>query len=409
MSVTASDAPKPVILVVDDTEANRESLGRRLERRGYGVDTAVDGEDALAKLRATRYDLVLLDIMMPGLSGIDVLRTIRQEQPASDLPIIMCTAKDQSEDMVQAFELGANDYVTKPLDFAVVMARVKTHLELGRSVRQIRELEKRLSERNAELELAIARTRSDLEAAARVQSAFLPHTAPKLSGFDFAWKLIPCTELAGDSLNVFRLDHDHVAAYVLDVSGHGVAAALPAVAATRLLMPGRDPDSILTRDDGQPDAGKPVPPVEIAERVDRWFKSNPDTHQFVTLFYAMVNARTRVLTYVSAAHPPAVLVRQGKAELLRGSGLPIGLGEGYEQTTRQLEKGDRVYLYTDGVPESQDAARETFGMERVLASLEASAGKPLQETLDDLLAEVRKWCGEEPQHDDISLIAIQCG
>jgi sigma-B regulation protein RsbU (phosphoserine phosphatase) len=407
--MTSTNECKPRILVVDDTEANRESLARRLERRGYTVDTAAGGQEALDKLADNGCELVLLDIMMPGMSGMEVLERIRKDRPAAELPVIMCTAKDQSEDMVKAFELGASDYVTKPIDFAVAMARVQTHLELSRSVRQIRELEKSLSERNAALEEAMKRTKADLRAAAKVQAAFLPHAAPKIAGFQFAWRLLPCTELAGDSLNVFRLDADHVAAYVLDVSGHGVAAALPAVAATRLLMPGRDPDSILTRDHGTPDAGKPVPPVEIAERVDQWFKQNPDTHQFVTLFYAMVNTKTRELTYTSAAHPPAVLIHNGKAELLKGSGLPIGLGEGYEQQTRQLEKGDRVYLYTDGVPESQNAARDTFGMDRMVAVLEKAASRPLAESIDTLLAEITQWAGDEPQHDDISLVAVECG
>ena len=408
MRLSSPEAPKPKILVVDDTEANRESLARRLERRGYAVDTASGGEEALAKVAESPCELILLDIMMPGMSGLEVLERLRKDHQPADLPIIMCTAKDQSEDMVQAFELGASDYVTKPIDFAVVMARVETHLKLSGSMRQVRELEKTLSDRNAALEEAMKRTKADLNAAAKVQAAFLPHAPPKVTGFNFAWKLLPCTELAGDSLNVFRLDVDHIAAYVLDVSGHGVAAALPAVAATRLLMPGRDPDSILTRDDGQPDAGKPVPPVEIAERVDRWFKSNPDTHQFVTLFYTMINIRTRELTYVSAAHPPAVLIRAGRAELLKGSGLPIGLGEGYEEHTRAMEKGDRLYLYTDGVPESQNAARETFGMDNMLATLERTSSQPLEASLEALLADIAKWCGDEPPHDDISLIAIEC-
>lgn len=408
--MTPTNEPTSRILVVDDTEANRETLARRLKRRGYAVDTAASGAEALEKLNGNgRCELVLLDIMMPGMSGMEVLERLRKDHSPSDLPVIMCTAKDQSDDMVKAFELGANDYVTKPIDFAVVMARVQTHMELCKSHRQIKALEQSLSERNAALEEAMRRTTADLRAAAKVQEAFLPQSAPKVPGFQFAWKLLPCTELAGDSLNVFRLDADHVAAYVLDVSGHGVAAALPAVAATRLLMPGRDPDSILTRDGGTPDAGKPVPPAEIAERVDTWFKANPDTHQFVTLFYAMVNTRTRELAYTSAAHPPAVLIHHGKAELLKGSGLPIGLGEGYQQHVRQLEPGDRVYLYTDGVPEAQNASRDTFGMERMMASLEKSAARPLADSLDALLADITRWTGDQPQRDDISLVTLECG
>jgi DNA-binding response OmpR family regulator len=171
-AMTSANECKPRILVVDDTEANRETLARRLERRGYVVDTAVDGPDALAKLVDCPCELVLLDIMMPGMSGMEVLERVRKDHSAAELPVIMCTAKDQSEDMVKAFELGASDYVTKPIDFGVVLARVQTHLELCKSVRQIKELEKSLSERNAALEEAMKRTKADLNAAARCRRRF---------------------------------------------------------------------------------------------------------------------------------------------------------------------------------------------------------------------------------------------
>jgi DNA-binding NtrC family response regulator len=125
------------LLVVDDDETNREVLTHRLERKGYTVTVAEDGSQALEMVRARRFDLVLLDIMMPGINGLDVLRTLRQAHTLTDLPIIMATARDQSADVVQALQLGANDYVTKPFDFPVVLARVQTQLSLKRAVEQI--------------------------------------------------------------------------------------------------------------------------------------------------------------------------------------------------------------------------------------------------------------------------------
>lgn len=123
-----TDSPEYKVLVVDDNEWNRDILGRRLGRKGYDVVIAKDGHEALAAVAAEPIDLVLLDIMMPGLSGLDVLRQVRETRTEKDLPIIMATAKDGSDDMVEALELGANDYVTKPLDFPVVLARVKAQL-----------------------------------------------------------------------------------------------------------------------------------------------------------------------------------------------------------------------------------------------------------------------------------------
>jgi serine/threonine protein kinase/ActR/RegA family two-component response regulator len=116
------------ILVVDDNEMNRDMLSRRLQRKGYTTVTAEDGQRALDLLALEPIDLVLLDIMMPGLSGIDVLREVRKSRSGHDLPIIMATAKDGSDDVVEALDLGANDYITKPLDFPIVLARVHAQL-----------------------------------------------------------------------------------------------------------------------------------------------------------------------------------------------------------------------------------------------------------------------------------------
>ena len=118
------------LLVVDDNEMNRDLLSRRLERKGYRVLTAADGMQALEAVSTTAVDLVLLDVMMPGITGLDVLRAVREKRSPIELPIIMVTAKDESSDIVQAFQMGANDYVTKPIDFPVVLARVQTQLRM---------------------------------------------------------------------------------------------------------------------------------------------------------------------------------------------------------------------------------------------------------------------------------------
>jgi class 3 adenylate cyclase len=149
-SVAASSAPSlPAstagtagarLLLVDDNEANRQMLSRRLGQRGYLVDTAEEGEAALARLSTASYDALLLDVMMPGLGGLEVLERVRQRWPASDLPVIMVTACDKPEDVVEALRRGANDYVTKPLDLPVVLARIETQLTLRRQNQEIHRL-----------------------------------------------------------------------------------------------------------------------------------------------------------------------------------------------------------------------------------------------------------------------------
>jgi serine/threonine protein kinase len=127
------------LLVVDDNELNRDMLGRRLERKGYRVLSAADGAAALEVVARERVDLLLLDIEMPGLTGMEVLLRLRETHGAAELPIIMATARSDSQDVVRALEAGANDYVIKPLDFPVVLARVEAQLRTRRAAARRRE------------------------------------------------------------------------------------------------------------------------------------------------------------------------------------------------------------------------------------------------------------------------------
>lgn len=154
MRQSREDAARFHLLVVDDNEMNRDMLSRRLLRRGYKVDVAVDGQDALDHIARGAYDLVLLDIMMPGIDGMQVLAEVRQTRPITELPIIMVTAKDESNDVVAAIRAGANDYVSKPIDFPVLMARVSAQLERMA-------LHKELAQKNAFIRQVFGRYLSD--------------------------------------------------------------------------------------------------------------------------------------------------------------------------------------------------------------------------------------------------------
>ncbi len=169
-TVAPLDPATVTLLVVDDNDMNRDMLSRRLGARGFTVETAVDGHAALELLSRHAYDLVLLDVMMPGLSGIEVLKRVRERWPASDLPVVMATARDASESVVEALRLGANDYVTKPIDFAVVLARIETQLERRRQQLEIRRLVDDLEVRNRFIRAVFGRYLSDEVAAGLLAS-----------------------------------------------------------------------------------------------------------------------------------------------------------------------------------------------------------------------------------------------
>jgi diguanylate cyclase (GGDEF)-like protein/PAS domain S-box-containing protein len=131
------------LLIVDDNEANRDALSRRLRQHGYTAATAADGLEALTLLPQSNFDLVLLDVEMPGLSGFDVLKELRGTHSRTKLPVIMVTARTAGEDVVEALKIGANDYLTKPVDFQVALARIETHLAHKRAVEDLRDSEER--------------------------------------------------------------------------------------------------------------------------------------------------------------------------------------------------------------------------------------------------------------------------
>jgi sigma-B regulation protein RsbU (phosphoserine phosphatase) len=413
------------LLVVDDDELNRDMLSRRLERKGFQVAVSADGAGALALIADQPFDLVLLDVMMPGLSGLEVLKIIRQKHAATELPVIMATARDQSEEIVNALQLGASDYVTKPLDFPVVLARIETQILLKRSVAETVRLKHDLAAQNQVLEdtntrlARINRRREhDLRTAARIQGALLPRRLPSYVGARFAWHFEPCDELAGDGLNVLALDDRRVALYVLDVSGHGVAAALLSVTLSRLLSPPRDPSSVLVRacNGGDENAlgGSAVPlqPWEVADELSRRFPFDPATGQYFTILYGLFDVVTGQFEYVSAGHPGLAHVpSRADPRIIDVPGYPIGLApSGYQSHALCLEPGDRLYLYSDGITEAMNPTDTLFGGERLLRGLLRGRSVPLVESVSDVLSDVRSWCGTGTRlRDDISILGVEFG
>jgi len=389
------------ILVVDDNEMNRDMLSRRLARKGYQVEVAEDGAMALEMIESGGYDLVLLDIMMPGIDGYQVLEKVREQRTPSDLPIVMATAKNESEDVIRALRMGANDYVTKPFDFPVVLARVRTQVALKRSADA--------------LTRANARMKKDLEAAARIQQTLLPAETPDIAGGRCAWRYLPCDELAGDTLNVIPLGTDSTGLFVLDVSGHGVPAALLSVALSRSISAQKGTSSVLWTTDPGSDDPRIATPLEVAGELVRRFPYDKETHQYFTMAYGTFDASRRTFAFVSAGHTPIVHLRRkdGGISFHRATGPPIALipptlvQPGFTQGRIVPEPGDRIYILSDGIPEASSADDEELGMERVGAILRGTLNQSLDGSLDLLLDHVREWTGEAGPSDDVSILGLE--
>ncbi|MBP1622330.1 MAG: srrA 2 [Acidobacteria bacterium] len=390
-------AEQGLLLVADDNEMNRDLLARRLSRRGFTVVTAADGQEALDRIAEKSFDLIVLDIMMPRVDGMEVLSRVREKTAAADLPIIMATAKSESQDVVRALEMGANDYVTKPLDFQVVLARVETQLSLKRA--------------REELKSAHARMKADLEAAARVQQALLPVDLPSIPGASCAWRYRACDELAGDALNIFQVDDRHLCIYILDVSGHGVPASLLSVSVTRSLTLHADRSSLVRvpRDDG---AGFRVAgAAEVASRLNVIYPmAGGSAGLYFTLCYGILDLATNRFTFVCAGHPGPVLLRSdGAAKSITNPAMPIGMfaDAKYEETAVDLLPGDRLYLYSDGLTEETSPSGEEFGVTRLQAAIVQRQRLSLDENLDTLISDLTAWHGNDSFSDDITIAALE--
>jgi adenylate cyclase len=181
----------PRILVVDDNPTNREVLQVRLNSQGYEVITAVDGEDALAKVRESEPDLVLLDIMMPKLDGISVVKQLKQDSRLRFIPIILVTAKADTRDLVIGLEAGGDDYLSKPFEHAALLARVRSmlrikelHDKVQMQAAQLQEQTEQLSSWNQLLEKRVADQLAEIERISRLQRYLAPQVAKMIASSD---------------------------------------------------------------------------------------------------------------------------------------------------------------------------------------------------------------------------------
>ena len=267
-----------------------------------------------------------------------------------------------------------------------------------------------LREANEKLEAANRRVAEDLDAAAKIQKSLLPTAMPHTPGITLSWAFRPCTELAGDILNIHPLDDRSLSLYMIDVSGHGVAAALFAVTLSRLLSAGPRGDREPTAS-AQNLAGLQLEqPAGVAQSLNERFPFDPGTRQYFTMLYGVLDVETLRFRYVSAGQSgPIYSPRQGSAVDLSSSGFPIGLlpNAVYEERVRQLSPGDRLFLITDGVVEAENERKEQFGMRRFLAAQQAVRGEPLKDACDALMTEVVSWSGRKGMDDDASILACE--
>ena len=391
------------ILVAEDERVTRRSLQRQLEQWGHEVVAAEDGAQAWARFQQEPFDIIVTDWDMPHVDGRELIQRIRGSDSARYTYLIMLTGRSETADLVAGMEAGADDFLAKPFD----RNELRVRLHAGQRIIQ---LERSLAARNQELSKANDRMKRDLEAAAEVQRSLLPGTSPDTLGVRFAWHYEPCDELGGDIFNVLPLDDGYAAMYLLDVSGHGVPAALLSVTLSRFLAASSADSSGLLQGEAHGDIRMARRPERIAYQLNQRFPMGSNNGRYFTMAYAVLEPDSGLLRYVLAGHPPPILMRKGQSpQELAGGGLPVGMFEEaeYEEYRVQLSPGDRLYFYSDGITEARNEQGAMLDTEGLMQFIEEACEHPMPESIAGVLAKLRRWCGPVSLADDISLLAFE--
>jgi phosphoserine phosphatase RsbU/P len=389
------------VLLVDDAKTNLDILVEGLKSE-HKLSLAFNGEMALQIAARTPPDLVLLDIVMPGLDGYEVCQRLRRMPATADVPIMFLSSLEELQNKTRGFEVGANDYLTKPFEMLEVKARVRSLLKAKAYNDAVKE-----------------QIASELRVAREIQMGILPGDVPGAAngtGLEAHALLYPAQEVGGDLYEVLRMPDGNLLVVVGDVSGKGIPAALfmavtvtlvRAFAAQELIVDGRRVDSA---EGHQLSNYQLSTPQELLRRVNDALASHNPSTMFVTLLCAIYDVPTGRLSYASAGHPPAVLIRDGVAQFLPlKPGIVAGIAAGLSAPGQsvQLLPSDLVVFYTDGVTEAFNTEGSLYGESRLLEELAGRAGCTAAVTTESLLRSVRAYAGQRPQSDDIALLALK--
>lgn len=382
-------ANKSLVLVVDDNEANRDVLSRRLKRQGLAVENAENGRQALELVRQQPFDLILLDIMMPEMNGYQVLEQLKADQSLQHIPVVMISAVDDIESVVRCIELGAEDYLFKPFNPVLLRARVGASLE-----------RKRLHDQERAYMKAV---KQELELGRRTQADFLPAELPQPEGWQIATTFHPAREVAGDFYDAFPLPNGHIGLVIADVCDKGVGAALFMVLVRSLIRAFAEQSETTTGGALQ------AVPLTNTYITSHHHNTRARMHMFATLFFGVLDPASGRLCYINGGHEPPVLIGpHGVKTELYPTGPAVGLmaNSRFQQHEISLLPGDVLIAYTDGITEARDSNRDMFGEERLMHLLNQPIVSAIS-LMDSIEDSIRAHMGEQTPSDDITMLTVQ--
>jgi len=360
-----------------------------LKGAGYQTEAVTSPAAVIDAIKRKDFDLVLMDLnyardTTSGKEGLDLISRIHSLD--NMLPIVVMTAWGSVDLAVETMRRGVRDFVQKPWDNSTLLRTLRTQIDQGRMKRQ-------LQRRNAETRLRNRKLQAELTEAREIQAGLFPQEMPSLRGFELASAWQPARTVSGDYLTAFKFNEDYAALCVADVAGKGLPAAL--------LMANMQAALKST-------ASEFIRPDDLCSRVNRLMCGNTPLNKFITCFYGALNVRTQTLSFTNAGHNAPFLLRStGECLRLEEGGRVLGVytDSSYCQAEVQLQHGDRLVLFTDGLTEARDDSGEEFGEERLLELLSAHRALNAEELQAVILNSVRAFCGND-FHDDAALMVV---
>lgn len=410
------------ILIIDDNPTNLGVIAEYLEDYDFEIMVARSGESGLSKAEFAKPDIILLDVLMPGIDGFETCRRLKANDITRSIPVIFMTALTDVEDKVRGFQAGGVDYITKPIQQAEVLARIKTQLALQDLQRDLQaknqQLQQEIKERqqaetalkkahgeisqlNQRLQAENVRLEAELDVARRIQAMLLPTEAElqQIKGLDIAAFMEPASEVAGDYYDVLQFN-GRVTIGIGDVTGHGLESGLVMLmtqTAVRTLLTGNETDSARF--------------LSILNRT---------IHDNVQRMQSRRNLSLTLLDYqdghlkLSGQHEAVILVhRDGETELIDtiDLGFPIGMidhiADFVHETTLQLEVGEGVVLYTDGITEARDSQGSLYGLARLCEVVSQHWQQPAEKIKQAVFRDVQHYIGSQKVADDLTFMVIK--
>ncbi|MBI5315349.1 MAG: SpoIIE family protein phosphatase [Nitrospirae bacterium] len=386
------------ILLVEDELVARTSMAARLRKLGHRVLEAENGLVALDVARRECPDLYIVDWMMPEMDGPTFCETVRRDPLLKASQLLLMTAHDQPAQIAEGLARGADDFLSKSASKQEIIARVLAGLRTSRLVRELETTGKELELSLQLLQEKQAETEADLQSAAAFVRSVLPPQGSLAQGLELAWEYQPSLMLGGDLFGVMAVDADHLGLYILDASGHGVAAALRSASLMTFLRAEHIVELLGSYD-----------PEKVLSEANRRFPLSAEGEYF-TLWVGQLHLPTGRLSYASAGHSGALVGSSQRApQWLTRSSFPLGfdLSAQFACEHVDLEPGHRLFLLSDGIYEVLSPSGELWGRERFQDVIEREKRASLSATITACFSGARAWQQAQQFPDDAAIVGLE--